>query len=108
MPGNSRPRTAERKVRSLFGSYGALRPPAGLGNLMAMPTILAQGTPEQIARWAGCVGNQQTIVPITDAKHDVFLSLAGPRAAAYRELGRWLENHLGSESRSVTTKSERG
>jgi alpha-beta hydrolase superfamily lysophospholipase len=45
-----------------------------------------------IARWAGCIGNRQTIVPVTDAKHDVFLSLAGPRAAAYLELGRWLES----------------
>lgn len=43
-----------------------------------------------IARWAGCLGNRQTIVPVVDAKHDVFLSLAGPRAAAYRELDRWL------------------
>jgi alpha-beta hydrolase superfamily lysophospholipase len=45
-----------------------------------------------IARWAGCIGNRQTIVPVTDAKHDVFLSLAGPRAAAYRELDSWLES----------------
>ena len=43
----------------------------------------------QIARWAGCVGNRSTtIVPIVDAKHDVFLSLPEPRAAAYRELDR--------------------
>lgn len=46
---------------------------------------------DQIARWAGCVGNRSTIVPIIDAKHDVFLSLAEPRAAAYRELDRWLD-----------------
>ncbi|MDT5335302.1 MAG: hypothetical protein QOD90_807 [Mycobacterium sp.] len=59
---------------------------------------------DQIARWAGCVGNRQTIAPITDAKHDVFLSLAGPRAAAYGELDRWLDHYLGSESRSVETK----
>ena len=43
-----------------------------------------------IARWAGCIGNRQTIVPVTDAKHDVFLSLAQPRAAAYAELDSWL------------------
>ena len=43
-----------------------------------------------IARWAGCIGNRQTVVPVTDAKHDVFLSLAGPRARAYAELDRWL------------------
>jgi len=27
---------------------------------------------------------------VPDAKHDVFLSSQGPRATAYRELGRWL------------------
>ena len=41
---------------------------------------------EQIARWAGCIGNRTTIVPIADAKHDVFLSLPESRQAAYREL----------------------
>jgi len=37
-------------VRSCFAKFGALRPPGGLGLLMAAPTILAQGTPEQIDR----------------------------------------------------------
>jgi alpha-beta hydrolase superfamily lysophospholipase len=44
-----------------------------------------------IARWAGCLGNRTTSVPVKDAKHDVFLSLAEPRTAAYVELDRWLE-----------------
>ena len=44
-----------------------------------------------ISRWAGCLGNRTTSVPIKDAKHDVFLSLAEPRAAAYAELDTWLE-----------------
>lgn len=44
-----------------------------------------------IARWAGCLGNRTTSVPVVDAKHDVFLSLSEPRAAAYAELERWLE-----------------
>ena len=48
-----------------------------------------------IAQRAGCIGNRQTIVPVADAKHDVFLSLAGPRAAAYRELDRWLAESAG-------------
>ena len=43
-----------------------------------------------IARWAGCLGNRTTSVPVVDAKHDVFLSLSEPRAAAYAELDRWL------------------
>ena len=46
----------------------------------------------QIARWAGCVGNRSTIVPIEDAKHDVFLSLAQPRQTAYRVLSEWLDS----------------
>jgi alpha-beta hydrolase superfamily lysophospholipase len=48
----------------------------------------------QIARWAGCVGNRTTIIPITDAKHDVFLSSAEPRRAVYRELSAWLDTLL--------------
>jgi alpha-beta hydrolase superfamily lysophospholipase len=59
----------------------------------------------QIARWAGCIGNRSTIVPIVDAKHDVFLSLAEPRAAAYRELDAWLDVYLRSENSSKTTQS---
>jgi alpha-beta hydrolase superfamily lysophospholipase len=62
----------------------------------------------QIARWAGCVGNRSTIVPITDAKHDVFLSLAEPRAAAYRELATWLDQYLGADSTPSTTHTGRG
>jgi alpha-beta hydrolase superfamily lysophospholipase len=45
----------------------------------------------QIARWAGCVGNRTTIVPVADAKHDVFLSVTEPRRQAYRELDAWLD-----------------
>ena len=48
----------------------------------------------QIARWAGCIGNRSTITPITDAKHDVFLSVQKPRAQAYAELDRWLDWYL--------------
>jgi alpha-beta hydrolase superfamily lysophospholipase len=57
----------------------------------------------QIARWAGCIGNRTTIVPITDAKHDVFLSLPEPRAEAYAELDRWLDRYL--EDTSTTPES---
>ncbi|WP_307789296.1 alpha/beta hydrolase [Mycolicibacterium baixiangningiae] len=60
-----------------------------------------------IARWAGCIGNRSTIVPIADAKHDVFLSLAEPRRAAYGELDRWLDWYL-AELPVTTQRSERG
>lgn len=62
----------------------------------------------QIARWAGCVGNRTTVVPITDAKHDVFLSLPAPREVAYRELDDWLDFYLGAESTSASTQPRRG
>ena len=48
----------------------------------------------QIARWAGCIGNRSTIVPVPDAKHDVFLSMPQPRRVAYRQLDVWLTNYI--------------
>jgi alkylation response protein AidB-like acyl-CoA dehydrogenase len=48
--GRALPRSAERQVRAMFAAHGALRPPGGLGLLMAAPTILRHGTPDQIAR----------------------------------------------------------
>ena len=37
-------------VRKCFAEFGALRPPGGLGLVMAAPTILKMGSAEQIAR----------------------------------------------------------
>lgn len=48
--GRGLPRWAGAVVRAEFARYGALRPPGGLGLLMAAPTILAHGTSDQIAR----------------------------------------------------------
>ncbi len=65
---------------------------------VADPTLIQRGDAvlevAQIARWAGCIGNRSTVVPIADAKHDVFLSLPEPRRQAYRELDRWLDGYL--------------
>ncbi|GEP40428.1 alpha/beta hydrolase [Nocardioides psychrotolerans] len=44
----------------------------------------------QVARWAGCLGGRTTVVPIPDARHDVFLSLAEPRRLAYETVDAWL------------------
>ena len=60
----------------------------------------------QIARWAGCIGNRTTVVPVRDAKHDVFLSLAEPRAVAFRELGDWLDFY--TEHVETTTPASAG
>jgi alpha-beta hydrolase superfamily lysophospholipase len=51
-----------------------------------------------IARWAGCIGNRSTIVPVSDAKHDVFLSMPQPRQVAYQQLDIWLDDYLGAAS----------
>ena len=48
---------------------------------------------QQIARWAGCLGGETTVVPVPDARHDVFLSLAEPRRRAYDSLDAWLRGH---------------
>jgi alpha-beta hydrolase superfamily lysophospholipase len=44
----------------------------------------------QIARWAASLGSQVTDVPVTEARHDVFLSLLESRASAYAALDSWL------------------
>lgn len=62
----------------------------------------------QIARWAGCVGNRSTIVPVVDAKHDVFLSLEGPRDVAYRELDLWLDEYLPTNNSDAPASFGRG
>ncbi|WP_019203427.1 alpha/beta hydrolase [Tsukamurella sp. 1534] len=48
----------------------------------------------QIAKWAGALGNRLTVVPIADAKHDVFLSEEPARKAAYAELAGWLAREI--------------
>ena len=57
-----------------------------------------------IARWAGCIGNRSTIVPVVDAKHDVFLSMPQPRQVAYQQLDTWLDDYLGVAS-NVTPRN---
>jgi alpha-beta hydrolase superfamily lysophospholipase len=57
-----------------------------------------------IARWAGCIGNRSTIVPVVDAKHDVFLSMPQPRRVAYQQLDTWLDDYLGAAS-NVTPRN---
>lgn len=47
----------------------------------------------QIARWAGCLGGETSVVPVVDARHDVFLSLPEPRQAAYDAVDAWLRQH---------------
>jgi alpha-beta hydrolase superfamily lysophospholipase len=48
-----------------------------------------------IARWAGCLGGETTVIPIEDARHDVFLSLPEVRERAYTRVDEWLSSHQG-------------
>jgi len=57
----------------------------------------------QIARWAGCLGSETTVVPVDGARHDVFLSLPEPRERAYTILDGWLSQHR-SLSRAAHAK----
>lgn len=45
---------------------------------------------KQIARWAGCLGDSVTSIPITGARHDVFISKDEVRKAAYAAVDDWL------------------
>ena len=47
----------------------------------------------QIARWAGCLGGETTIVPVAGARHDVYLSQPDARERAYEVTGDWLTRH---------------
>jgi alkylation response protein AidB-like acyl-CoA dehydrogenase len=49
--GRGLPAQSVAVVKDEFAKHGALLPPGGLGMLMAAPTIVTHGTPEQIARF---------------------------------------------------------
>ena len=46
---------------------------------------------KQIGRWAPSLGSQVTDEVVTDARHDVFLSVPEARKRAYAALGTWLD-----------------
>lgn len=48
---------------------------------------------EQIGRWPGSLGGENTTVVIDGGRHDIFLSLPEIRARAYAAVGEWLDQH---------------
>ncbi|WP_343287225.1 alpha/beta hydrolase [Gordonia sp. SID5947] len=47
-----------------------------------------------MTRWSGCLGDRVSVAPVTDARHDVFLSVEHARIQAYREVDAWMRATL--------------
>jgi alkylation response protein AidB-like acyl-CoA dehydrogenase len=85
-------RTAANTVRSEFGRFGALRPPGGLGLLMAAPTILTHGTADQIARLVPPVLEGRVNWCQLFSEPGSGSDLAGLTTRAERDGDRWVIN----------------
>jgi alkylation response protein AidB-like acyl-CoA dehydrogenase len=85
-------RRASAVARSAFKSFGALRPPGGLGLLMAAPTILTQGSPEQIARLVPPIIEGRVAWCQLFSEPGAGSDLAGLTTRAVRDGDRWVIN----------------
>jgi alkylation response protein AidB-like acyl-CoA dehydrogenase len=85
-------RTAGVTVRAAFADFGALRPPGGLGLLMAAPTILTHGTADQIARHVPPILEGRTNWCQLFSEPGSGSDLAGLTTRAERDGDRWTIN----------------
>jgi alkylation response protein AidB-like acyl-CoA dehydrogenase len=85
-------RNSANVVRATFSEYGALRPPGGLGLLMAAPTILTHGTDDQIARHVTPILEGQLNWCQLFSEPGAGSDLAGLTTRAERDGDRWIVN----------------
>jgi len=85
-------RRASAVARSAFKSFGALRPPGGLGLLMAAPTILTQGSSEQIARLVPPIIEGAVAWCQLFSEPGAGSDLAGLTTRAERDGDKWIIN----------------
>jgi alkylation response protein AidB-like acyl-CoA dehydrogenase len=85
-------RRAVNTVRAAFSEFGALMPPGGLGLLMAAPTILAHGTPDQISRHVPPVLEGRFNWCQLFSEPGAGSDLAGLTTRADRDGDRWIIN----------------
>ncbi|HET6950405.1 MAG TPA: acyl-CoA dehydrogenase family protein [Acidimicrobiales bacterium] len=85
-------RAAVNTVRTTFSEVGALRPPGGLGLLMAAPTILTHGTPDQISRHVSPILAGEVNWCQLFSEPGAGSDLAGLTTRAERDGDRWIIN----------------
>jgi alkylation response protein AidB-like acyl-CoA dehydrogenase len=83
-------RRSPHVVRAAFAEFGALPPPGGLGLLMAAPTILTHGTPEQVARFVPSVYDGSDAWCQLFSEPGSGSDLAGLTTRATRDGDRWI------------------
>jgi alkylation response protein AidB-like acyl-CoA dehydrogenase len=88
--GRGLPLRAQATVRATFAEYGALRPPGGLGLLLAAPTMLTHGTPDQIERLVTPILEGQIAWCQLFSEPDAGSDLAGLKTRAVRDGDHWV------------------